>query len=143
MAKVYPYLLHKLLGPLSADDDEEYFKYRSLDPNDSEQVKEVIRGRLLPSFQAADPVRQRLSKTTLMYYLTCHGGVNFECVFDSMLMPFEHPKDARDFFVWIWEIYFPKESYVLPHPERYIVDEDPSITYLLPREAEGESENEN
>ena len=114
MKTVNPYFLHRLLDPLSglADDDESVEKYATLDPNDEESVRQVIRHLLVPHFRSLSAdcvVRIRLA---YQYYLTKESS-NFERVYESILPPFDPPNDPRMFFVWVWEECFPGEAFEL------------------------------
>lgn len=135
MPKIYSYLLDDLLGPLVglADHDETVRKYWKVNPNDPNEIKEIIRTELLPTYLSCDAVRKRLSKLCLMYYLTT-SSVPFGRVYDSCLIPFDHPANPRDFFLWIWEVFFPGEDYILSNPDQYVVDNRPNVTYAIPPE---------
>jgi hypothetical protein len=113
---IYTNLLDDFLGRLTglADDDEETLKYRPLNRNCRQAVKEVIKERILPEFQSFTPLMQEASKLCLKYYLS-KPGFRFDRVYESLLLPFDHPDDARDFFVWIWEVLFDGEDYHTEH----------------------------
>ena len=46
--------------------------------------------------------------------------------------PFDHPNDPRDFFLWIWEEWFPDENYSLDdlHSYEVVSDLDESTSHL-------------
>jgi hypothetical protein len=130
-AKVYPFALHLLLGPLAglADDDEEACKYAILDANDECQVKPIIERLISPHFLVLEPKRREAVKTALKYYLS-KPDAQFDRVFDSLLPPFSAPDNARNFFVWIWEVLFDGEDYQLDNLlNEFDVDKSPEITY--------------
>ena len=124
MKNVNPYYLLKLLDPLAglADgDDDDIIKYKDLDPkNEKEVKKKVIEGVLKPYFLGFDKDSQEKIKTSFSYYLT-RSSFDFEGIFDSVLPPFEYP---NDFFIWIWEVFFPQEDYHLNNTDQYIESKD-------------------
>lgn len=50
--------------------------------------------------------------------------MDFERLFESCLPPFDPPKNARDFFVWLWEALFKKENYSIDPNEVYKIVTD-------------------
>jgi hypothetical protein len=109
---VNPYFLHTLLGPLAgmADDDDAVRRFASIDSNNEGQVKRVISEMLAPHFFGLSAEMKDRAKTALGYYLA-KPDANFERVFESCLPPFDPPSVARQFFVWLWEVLFPTESF--------------------------------
>jgi hypothetical protein len=127
MRTVNPYYIAAYLGGLvgGADDDELAAKYDELDSNDSLAVKQVIEHELKDHFSQQTPsISVGVAKLSLQYYLT-KGGVDWRRMFDSHLIPFNAPSDPRDFFVWIWEVFYPGESHLLPDTEDIIEVKDP------------------
>jgi hypothetical protein len=122
-----------ILGNLSggADVDEEIEKYEFLDVNDKQSVLEIIRISCIPCIlnHPSDLVRERI-KNTLKYYLST-DEIDFASVFNAHLLPFDHPKNAKDFFCWIWETLYPNESYELSESakEEYFVLKNPFRDY--------------
>lgn len=49
---------------------------------------------------------------------------DFERVFESCLPPFDPPKIALDFFVWLWEALFNNEDYNIDPNEVYKIVAD-------------------
>ena len=125
MKQVNPYYLSKILYPFAgmADFDEEVIKYRSLDPNNETEVKKVIEEILKPYFLGFDHNSQEKIKLTLSFYLT-KSSVNFGGIFDSLLPPFESPDNPVDFFIWVWEVFFPNEDYHLDDLDEYTESKD-------------------
>lgn len=131
---VNPWLLDLLVEPLVglADDDKAVEAYRSLDPNDPAQVRQVIRRELVPHFaELTDAGKERI-RSTLSYYLSV-PAINFEDVFESSLPPFDPPDDARLFYLWLWEELFPGESYDFGDPQGVKVVDDLYETYRYHR----------
>lgn len=115
MRTVNPYYIVQYLGGLvgGADDDEAAAKYDELDSDDAVAVKEVIERELRDHFVRQTPsISCGIAKLSLQYYLT-KGGIDWGRMFDSHLIPFNAPADPRDFFIWIWEVFYPDESYFL------------------------------
>jgi len=119
--------LHEnLLGPLAglADDDDAVAKYRTLNTNDKAQVTEVIRELILPNYRSLNHDEQVSLKLCLRYYLSKPDS-RLDRVFNSILPPFDPPTNARDFFLWTWEVLFPGEEFKLENWQEYDVDNRP------------------
>lgn len=121
MTKVNPVFIDYLLNPLvgGADSDEETLKYRNVDPNDEIAIKMIIKSVLKPEFEQQPNAFKEASKKALSYYLTT-DKINFGRVFNSNLLAFDHPTNPKDFFYWIWEIFFGEEDYIIKDIEDYI-----------------------
>jgi len=114
MKTVNPFLLHELLAPITglADDAVAVEAYSRLDTNDERQIKEVIRRELKPYYCSLNEQVRKRAKFALSYYLS-KPSADFARVFESCLPPFDPPDDARQFFVWLWEEFFPTECFEL------------------------------
>jgi hypothetical protein len=125
MKIVNPYAIRDFLSGLAGmgDDDEYIIQYRQFDSNDSEKSKEVIQRELVPEFNRLPIKTQEFAKLSLRYYLTT-DRVRWGRVYDGCLFPFDHPKNPRDFFVWIWEVMYPGESCLLEKTDDYTEDFD-------------------
>lgn len=112
MITVNPVYIDEVLSPLigGADHEDSIEIYGHYRPDEELDVKELAREVLLPEFLKQNVLLQRVTKDTLAYYLTYPGKINFESIFNSLLLPIETPKNARFFFQWIWEVFFPDES---------------------------------
>lgn len=134
---IYTFLLHQLLAPLCgmADSPESVDEFRSYSPDDAIQMKSMIRQYLLPHYAHLNSAERRYSKLCLMYYLSKPDS-HFDRVLDSQLLPLASPKNARDFFVWMWEVFFGQESYQLQHLDQYVVDNRLDVTYGFGRPEE-------
>jgi hypothetical protein len=112
---VNPWFLTTLLDPLLglADVDEVVEEYRSFDPNDEAAARTLIASSIVPYLrQFTDDSVARL-KLTVRYYLSSPGFERWGTLFDSVMPPFDHPREPRDFFLWIWDEWFPGEDYRL------------------------------
>lgn len=120
MKSVNPYFLRELLTPLTglADDDLAVESFRDLAPNDTEGVCAVIRRFLVPHYERLSPTARDKAKLALGYYLS-KPRTDFSRVFNSCLLPFPPPDDARLFFLWLWQELFPSESYELSNSETF------------------------
>jgi hypothetical protein len=116
---VNPIFIDKFLAPLigGADIDEDLEEFGGCNPDIEQQVRRLALDVLLPEFNKQIPPIKEAMKNSLAYYLF-YGKVNFRSIFDSLLIPFETPKDCRLFFLWIWESFFGNETLT------YIKDSD-------------------
>ncbi|MDR0392070.1 MAG: hypothetical protein LBH59_09195 [Planctomycetaceae bacterium] len=124
MQKIVNHLfLGHLIGMLGGDVDSTFEKYKNIDSNSKEVVVHVIRQDVIPVIQSYASLVQERIRNTLQYYLATNE-INFSDIFNSYLIPFDHPRLAKDFFIWIWEEWFPEESYKLSETDEYIVLND-------------------
>jgi hypothetical protein len=112
MITVNPIYIHEVLGPLigGADDEASIDDYGYYKSDIEEDVKSLAKDVLLPDFKKQKERLQDVTKNTLAYYLTYPGKVNFESIFNSLLLPIETPVNTQQFFQWIWEFFFEGES---------------------------------
>ncbi|OJW38216.1 MAG: hypothetical protein BGO54_21835 [Sphingobacteriales bacterium 46-32] len=112
MITVNPIYIDEVLGPLigGADDEASIDDYGYYKSDIEEDVKSLAKDVLLPDFKKQKERLQDVTKNTLAYYLTYPGKVNFESIFNSLLLPIETPVNAQQFFQWIWEVFFEGES---------------------------------
>jgi hypothetical protein len=126
MKQVNPYYLETILHPIAglADgDDDDIIIYKDLDPNNENEVKRKITEILKPYFEGFDKDSQEKIKISLSYYLT-KSSIDFGAIFDSLLLPFESPENPKNFFIWVWEVFFSKEDYHLNNTDQYIESKD-------------------
>lgn len=118
-------LLNDILNPIggTADMDGMHHKYEKINSNDQVAVKKVILEEIEPYYDLASDVYKNSLKSSLSYFLTTNR-IDFGRLYDSCLIAFEHPTDAKLFFIWIWEVLFPSEDYHLLNPEVYLEIED-------------------
>lgn len=122
MKTVNPHLMGCIFNPFAglADDDDAVEKYRDLNPNDQNAVREVIRELSVPYVQN---LRERVKirvKLSCQYFLSTEQPDRlFRGLFEGSLPPFDAPDDARSIFIWAWNECFPGESYVLANPKDY------------------------
>lgn len=112
MQTVNWYIINDLLNPLggTADIDEKICQYKNIDKNNEEEVKEIIAAEIKPYYNESSEAYKISAKRSLSYFLTTNR-INFGQLYDSCLIAFDHPDDSRLFFLWIWEILFPREHY--------------------------------
>ncbi len=112
MITVNPVYIHEVLSPIigGADSEESLETYGHYRSDMESDVKELAEDVLLPEFKKQKAILQHVVKDTLAYYLTHPQKVDFESIFNSLLLPIETPKNARLFFQWIWEVFFNSES---------------------------------
>ncbi len=113
MLKVNVYFIEDLLNPLIglADIDEEQKKYIDFDANNEDLSKKIIISVLKPYYNEKSLKYKSLSKRSLAFYLNTYDHSFFEEIFNSNLLPFDPPDKGKEFFIWIWEVYFGGESY--------------------------------
>ncbi|RMG73592.1 MAG: hypothetical protein D6722_03515 [Bacteroidetes bacterium] len=125
MQKVNRYFLAQFLEPWIglADDDDAYERYVHIDSNDEVQIKALAQAELRPVFSSKPIVFQEAAKRSLAYYLSTEV-IDLDRVLGSCLLPIELPIDPKEFYEWIWEAFFPDESYHIPNPEDYVENPD-------------------
>jgi hypothetical protein len=129
--------LDALLDPLAggADDDAEVLHFQSFDPNDEAAVRAVIRERLVPYFRRMNAESVERIELTYRYYLQ-KPNYPWEHILPGLLIPFEAPRNPRDFFVWLLDECFPNHDWTLSDPDSYEevrdIDEPRLIVRLKP-----------
>lgn len=125
MQTVNENMVRDLLTPLagSADLDEKIEEYRNVDSDNPITVKEIIAATIKPWYENRSEEYKAIAKRSLSYFLTTNR-INYGYIYDSCLIAFDHPTDARDFFVWIWEMLFPEETYRLKDVKHYVEIDD-------------------
>ena len=115
------YFLIQLIGPLTglADAPELFKEYEGMTPDSEEDVKQMIVEVLQPHFDLLSQVIKDKGKLALSYYLTT-SKIDFEYIFASELLPFYPPSPPKLFFVWLWEVLFEGEDYMMKNPEQFI-----------------------
>lgn len=101
------------LAPLtgSADSDEMYETFKNVNSNDEEEVKSIIKDYFIPFFDQhySDEGMIKI-KNTLRFFLST-DTIDWTREYDSCLMAFDPPNNSKLFFIWLWEVMFPNESY--------------------------------
>jgi hypothetical protein len=125
--KINPWFVHALLSPLAgyADIDVDGVdEYRNVDPNNEMAIKKIIRDVFLPFYKNRNTLEFcEQMKNSLKFYLSTNL-FDWERKFNSCLLPFDHPDNPRDFFVWIWEEWHPDERYQISNVSDYSVNDD-------------------
>ena len=122
-----------LITPLVglADAEELFEEYEGMNPDSEKEVKQMILEVLQPHFDSLSPVIKNKCKLALSYYLTT-SMIDFEKIFDSEMLPFDPPSPPKLFFIWLWEVLFEGEDYVMKNPEQFIEKGDNSV---IPRDS--------
>jgi hypothetical protein len=95
-----------------------------IDPNNKSEVVDVIQSIFIPYYKSNFSTEElSRMKNALQYYLATNN-IDFSLEFNSHLLPFDHPQNAKDFFLWLWETCFPNEHYELSSSDEYIVVTD-------------------
>jgi hypothetical protein len=110
----FMYLVVALVG--GADDDELTREYFDVDPDNPVVMKNIIKSVLQPEFEKYSLKFKIKAKDCLGFYLAT-GKTDFERQFNANLLPIDTPKDCKLFYTWIWEAFFPNESF-----EQYLVN---------------------
>jgi hypothetical protein len=110
------FYLHGLTG--HADIDKEVERYSNVDSNNEAEMKLIIQERLKPGVEKYPKKFHDKMKIALSYSLT-KNQLDFGLLYDSQLLPFDHPSNPRLFFIWIWEVLYGKESYLLANPNEF------------------------
>ncbi len=100
------YYLERLLEPWIglADDDDAIIEYKSVDPNNEHEMKSIILADLGPHL-AAKSAEDRLRIMSALREALLTNGIDFGRLHEANLPPFKHPKNPRDLFQWIWDIF--------------------------------------
>ena len=133
MITVNPVYINCVLDPLTggADSEESLEIYGHYRPDEEVDVKQLAKEVLLPEFIKQKEILQRVTKDTLAYYLTYPGKIDFESIFNSLLLPLETPKNSRLFFQWIWEVFFLGQSKDYIQSEIVVEDFDVNAPFYL------------
>jgi hypothetical protein len=133
MQTVNENMVRSLLAPLggSADIDEKIYQYQNVDSNNETEIKRIISENIKPDYEGQSGAYRASAKRSLSYFLTTNR-INYGYIYDSCLIAFDHPTDARVFFVWIWEVLFPGEDYHIDDVKNYseIDDVNEGNSYL-------------
>lgn len=125
------YLQIAYVGTVEADfaSDDCHFP-SAWDSNSETMVKSMIRGLVLPHYESSCPVTKSGIKISLMFILTrCsmndpkYSSKFFAWLIEDAMAIFPPPDPAEKFFIWVWEVLFPNESYLLPNSDDYLVKE--------------------
>lgn len=72
-----------------------------------------------------------MCKTQNKSFCLSLNSYDFANIYNAELPPVELKVNARNFYLWIWEEFFPDEDYHLKNPEQYELTFISSETYLL------------
>ena len=103
MITVNPVYVNYVLDPLTggADNEESLEIYGHYRPDEEVDVKKLASDVLLSEYKKKKEILQRVIKDSLAYYLSYPDKINFESIFNSLLLPLDTPKNGGLFFQWI------------------------------------------
>ena len=124
MRRVNYWHIANILFPLWTVDEEERVRILRIDENDGNSMRSIFRRHLLPVHKKRPQEIQMMVKDTLRYFLTRR-----EPPLDSMLAslqdsPIGVPNDPYDILLWLWDVFFPGESYYVADITGYVEDND-------------------
>ena len=128
MKTVNKYILGDFLVPLggTADYDSPSTAYlHFVDPNNENEVKDVILNEIKPHYEGRPQGLREQMKLALSYYLTTNN-IDFESIYYSFLIILQPPSNAKNFFLWIWDVLFPGENYQMADTDQYVEIDDSS-----------------
>ena len=95
-----------------------------IDKNNEEEVKLVIRYKVLLDYDQRPKQFQTIFKSTLRYYLTYNtSDKEFLEIYNKATPSLEISDKPRNFFLWLWEEIFKKENYHVNDLSKYVVHE--------------------
>ncbi|HYR63533.1 MAG TPA: hypothetical protein VET24_13010 [Actinomycetota bacterium] len=130
MTAINPAFVEDLVGPLigGGDIDEEFHEFSTVDPDDEQQVRDVIRRLLVPYFYDTSPEGQRAAKLGLAWYLTFRPD-RLSPMYDRLMLPFR--EEPVHLWEWIWRELFGDEDYHLKDdPASFEIKDDPHTVMI-------------
>lgn len=112
MKIVNRYFIDDILSPIVglADSESDLHLFGEIDTSSELELKKFFRDIIKPTFDFKKEKVKYISKNSLSYYLKTNK-INFESLFYSCLLPLEPPKDFKLFFIFLWEVLFPNQSF--------------------------------
>ena len=99
------HMVASIVGPLCSPPDDEWEMMTKISPNDSRQLRELVRQQVVPHFSEFDEDSQQKMRNSLEYFLG-HKGSGLERIFPAFHIPLEPPESARSFFAIVWDEIF-------------------------------------
>lgn len=130
MMTVNGYFVDAFLGPLGGLADVDETPFDSIDGNDEQAIRKVIRDELKPHFERWDDKSKRIARDSLAYWLSFRRH-ELGPLYNGMLMPFDPPNPPELFFLWLWEELFGPEDWRLEDPKAFQVQNDPHLANLI------------
>ncbi len=127
MKFVNKYFIADILSPLQGlgDSNDESLPYYHINPGKKEQVVEMLANLVRPDFLNKTELIKKKSKLALSYYLTT-DKLDFQSFYNSYLYTHPPPLNAKDYYIWLWEVLFGNESYILGDADEYVEKNDPN-----------------
>jgi len=129
---VSSYLIAKTLSPLCSPTDEEYELLSEIDINDSEELANLFKEKIVPHVQEYDEQSQEIIKNTLSFYIKSEN-LELGRVFDAFHIPFEEPENTSSFLKTLWGVLFGDEPIKDKPLTEYIVDNSEAFVNSLYR----------
>jgi hypothetical protein len=106
--------------------------FEDLNTEDEIEVKALIKYLILLPFlfNYRNSKFKAIFKNSLSYFLTTNE-IDFKEVFEYQMPSFELTKEPKQFFVWLWEVFYGEEDYVLNNFEEYKVNDDLELLYQI------------
>lgn len=97
--------------------------FRDVDYNDELEMKKVIRYRLFVDYCSYNKKAKACFKNTLASYLSNDvKNEEYMRIFEVNFPSLNLPDNPRLFFVWMWEEFYGKESYIIDDFSMYHID---------------------
>lgn len=112
------YIVAKAISPLCSPSDDVCMELSDADVNNEEEVRAIIREKVVPHFQSYTEDSQRKIKDSLKYFI-CTNNPSIDRLFPAFHLPFEPPESAQSFFSIVWEEFFGSTLKCSVDPDQY------------------------
>ena len=115
------YLIGHILGPIggTADYDQGWEKFKDVNGNNEQSLKKIFQEEILPYFITRGRNYKEQFKDTLAYYLSTDRA-DFSYEFEACLIAFDPPDEPKSFYIWLWEVLFPNDSYKINDEQEFL-----------------------
>lgn len=119
-------ILVGILTELSNPNLEQKYPYDpKYDINNPSLYKRVFGEQIKPFFERLLPEQQIIVKRTFMYFLTTKNAPFEDILSGLQETPLPIPDEAHQYFIWLWDVLFPNEDYLLQDTSNWRVLRDP------------------
>jgi hypothetical protein len=118
------YYLGQLLSALNTCSRQEEAEINSIDPDDEEAVRAIIRIFIRPDFEQLSDASKERTKDALQYFSTTRNAPFHRILAAQQDSPLGYPDEPIQLFIWIWKELFPNESYELKSTLGWIEEND-------------------
>jgi hypothetical protein len=123
-----------IVGPLCSPPDDEWKTMMKIGSTDSDQLRDLVRRRVVPHFFGFDETSQLKMQDSLEYFLSVEDS-GLERLFSAFQIPLEPPESARSFLWIVWNELFGTPGPSAADRGSYIVDNsDAFVNSLRKRE---------